>query len=89
MWSGKSQKYLQTFSFAMMIGATIAALVTSLPSFSEVAALWVASFACLVTLWIWWIANAFQEELLDPPDAAVGGNAVSGKLPGDLSGYQS
>lgn len=89
IWSDESRKYLKSFSTAMMIGAAMAAIMTARSTVSDSTALWVASIACLVALWIWWIANAFQKEFLDPPDAAVGGDPGAGTLPGDLSDYQS
>jgi hypothetical protein len=89
IWSDESKKYMKSFSTAIMLGAAAIAVMTARPSVSDAAALWIASIASVVALWIWWIANAFQNEFLDPPDAAVGGDAGAGPLPGDLSDYQS
>jgi hypothetical protein len=89
IWSDDSRKYLKSFSTAVMIAAAITAIMMARPSVSDETALWVTSIACLFALWIWWIANAFQKEFLDPPDSAVGGDPTSDKLSGDLSDYQS
>jgi hypothetical protein len=89
IWSDESKKYMKSFSTAMMMGAATVAVMTARPSVSDTSALWIAGIASIVALWTWWIANAFQNEFLDPPDAAVGGDAGAAQLPGDLSDYQS
>ena len=43
--------------------------------------------ASILALWSWWIANAKQEDLLDP-DAPTGGKATDGELPGNLDDFK-
>lgn len=56
---------------------------------SNASALLWGSLASITSLWIWWIANANQADLLDELDtsAPIGGSRTDGPLQGGLNGF--
>jgi hypothetical protein len=87
VWAG-STKHFRSAAFAILGAFLVVALITSPSRISNTSALVVGVIASLVSLWVWWIANAKQADLLDNPSAPTGGDDVNRKLPGSLEGYQ-
>lgn len=88
---GRYLKALQAAIFlATSILLAIAGWLISAHSLSFTISLPIAVLASLVSLWLWWIANADNPDLADEAlvDAPTGG-AVGQTLSGNLEGFQS
>lgn len=87
IWAEDDNRTLRAFATFMLIVMSIFALLIGLLTvIPNCRAILLGACASAVSLWVWWIANAKQKDLLDP-DAALGGDTDSG-LPGDLSKFK-
>lgn len=86
-----AQKNKAMRAFAILTFTCLAAVTAFITParISDEIALRVGIVATVVSLWLWWIANARQADLLDKldPDAPVGGENPHAPLPGDLVGF--
>lgn len=90
IWSELSEKYLKTFAMGILIVSFVVALLGSRPRVTDIDAIWAYAIATIFSLWVWWMANAYQNEFLDhDPQAPTGGDAGKPKLPGSLTGYKT
>lgn len=90
IWAEDDHRALRAFATLVLFVLAILALLTGLISVIPIkCALFVGGGASLLSLWIWWIANANQEGLRDkvPTDAPTGGS-VGVPLAGDLTGFK-
>lgn len=89
MWAA-STKHFRSVAFAILGSFLVAALIISPARITNASALFVGVMASVASLWVWWIANAKQAELLDKinTSAPTGGDDVNRELPGSLEGYQ-
>lgn len=88
IWAEGHQRSLRAFAALILIVLLILALIIGLvPAIPHDGALWLGSFASLVALWMWWVANAKQKDLMDL-DVATGGDP-SAPLAGDLQDFQT
>lgn len=87
VWAESHQKSLRAFGILFLCLTTVIALAISPAAIVNSSALLFGFFSSIVALWIWWIANAKQKDLLDiDPDAPLGGNKDA-VLSGDLNGF--
>lgn len=89
MWA-ESTKHFRSVAFAILGAFLVVALIISPARITNVSALFVGVIASVASLWVWWIANAKQADLLDKidPSAPTGGDDVDRELPGSLEGFQ-
>ena len=89
MWA-ESSKHFRSVAFAILGVFLVVALVISPARISNGSALLFGALASALSLWVWWIANAKQADLLDElnPSAPVGGDNVQIKLAGSLDDFQ-
>lgn len=89
MWA-ETTKHFRSFAFAIMGAFLVVALAISPARITNASALVVSVVASVASLWVWWIANAKQADLLDKINTAAptGGDDVNRDLPGSLEGYQ-
>lgn len=82
----ESYKSLKTFGIFVLVVAFAFALVVSSRHLSSCIALILAWAGAVVSLWVWWIANANQKDFQDP-DIPAGGR-LDKALAGDLGDYR-
>lgn len=89
MWA-ESTKHFRSVAFAILGVFLVVALVISPARISNGSALFFGVVASVMSLWVWWIANAKQADLLDEinPSDSVGGDNVQVKLAGSLDDFQ-
>lgn len=87
IWAEDHERSLRAFAVAVLTALIVAIFFITPESVSDGAALAGGAVASILALWSWWIANAKQKDLLDP-DAATGGKATGGELPGDLDKFK-
>lgn len=89
MWA-ESTKHFRSVAFAILSAFLVVALIISPARISNNSALVVGVLASAFSLWVWWIANAKQADLLDTinTSAPVGGDDFDVPLPGSLDDYQ-
>ncbi|WP_394538806.1 hypothetical protein PRJ39_25150 [Lysobacter enzymogenes] len=89
MWA-ESTKHFRSVAFAILGVFLVVALVIFPARISNGSALFFGTAASVMSLWVWWIANAKQDDLLDEvdPSAPVGGDNVQVKLAGSLDDFQ-
>lgn len=89
MWA-ESTKHFRSVAFAILGAFLVVALIISPARITNASALVVGVMASVASLWIWWIANAKQADLLDKinTSAPVGGDDVEVKLSGSLDDFQ-
>lgn len=87
---GDPRKHVRSFAFLLFVIFLIVSLVLFPARVSNAWALGVGTFASVASLWVWWIANSKQPELLDvvDPSAPVGGAHLGDPLDGDLDGFK-
>lgn len=83
----EEKKALKAFALLVMSVSFVVALIIGQSRISSTAALSVGVLASIFSLWIWWIANSNQQDILDP-DAPIGKD-TSSELAGSLEGYQA
>lgn len=91
IWAENEKKYLRAVSvFFLIVTIATALIIAPVEKVSSWKALLVGFFASVFSLWLWWITNATQNDILDKinPDDSWGGNP-NGELAGDLSGYEA
>lgn len=89
IWA-ESTKHFRSAAFSVLCIFLVVALVISPTRISNCSALVIGLLASVFSLWVWWIANAKQAELLDEINASapVGGDDVKVKLSGSLDDYK-
>jgi hypothetical protein len=85
IWAEDYLRSLRAFATLVLVVTSILALIVAIPAIHNVTALCIGVASSLVALWIWWVANAKQKDLLDP-DAPTGGDP-SAPLAGNLQGF--
>lgn len=85
VWSD-AEKYLKTFAMFVLAVVLGLAILFARPSVADATAICVYWWLTALSMLMWWLANAYQPELLDI-DAPTGGNPGR-DLPGDLSGLK-
>ncbi|MDR5778133.1 hypothetical protein QCE63_01660 [Caballeronia sp. LZ065] len=88
IWAEDHERSLRAFAIVVLAALIVAIFFITPEAVSDRAALVVGAAASVLALWSWWIANAKQQDLLDP-DAATGGKAVDGDLPGSLDQFNT
>ncbi|WP_152988819.1 hypothetical protein [Burkholderia pseudomallei] len=88
IWAEDHERSLRAFAIVVLTALVVAIFFITPEGVSDRTALVVGVAASLLALWSWWIANAKQQDLLDP-DAATGGKAVGGDLPGSLDEFKT
>lgn len=83
IWS-ESVKHYRSAALLILVLFVFVELVISPSRISNGSALFVGTLASLLSLWVWWIANANQPGLLDivDPADAVGGDKLNDPLNG-------
>lgn len=84
----EDEKALKAFALVAMLFMGVLALAIGQNQFPILLALAIGSVACLIALWIWWVANADQQGLFNP-DVTIGPADTSAELVGSLDGYQA
>jgi len=89
IWA-ESSKHFRSAAFSILGVFLVVALLISPTRISNCSALIIGVLASILSLWVWWIANATQTDLLDTVDPAdsVGGDDVKAKLSGSLDDYK-
>lgn len=89
VWA-ESSKHFRSAAFLVLVVFLVAALLVSPSRITNESALIVGVIASLLSLWVWWIANSTQADLLDvvDPEDAVGGQNPEVPLPGSLNEFQ-
>lgn len=89
MWA-ESTKHFRSVAFAILAAFLVVALLISPARITNASALVAGVTASVVSLWVWWIANAKQADLLDSinTSAPIGGDNVEVKLAGSLDEFQ-
>jgi hypothetical protein len=91
IWAENNHKAFRAFATMLLVAMTIFALLIGLiPIIPIEDALKFGVYSSLFSLWIWWIANARQKDILDDhdDDDPVGGDPA-GNLTGDLAGFKT
>ena len=87
IWAADHERSLRAFAVVVLTALAAAIFFITPHGVSDRAALVGGTAASILALWSWWIANAKQEDLLDP-DAPTGGKATDGELPGNLDDFK-
>jgi len=87
IWAENNQKSLRAFAAAVLVLLTMGALMIAPTAVRHEVALGVGAFFSLIALWTWVIANAKQQDLLDP-DAPLGKKDLNAELAGNLDGFE-
>lgn len=88
VWA-EDRKAMRAIAMLMLTGlAVVTALITP-DRVGDGKAIVFGGLATVASLWLWWIANSRQADLLDKgdPDDPIGGEDVGAPLPGDLDGF--
>ena len=89
IWAEDDERSLRAFAVVVLTALILVIFFVAPEAVSDRAALMAGAAASLLALWSWWIANAKQKDLLDTnPDAATGGKATGGDLPGNLDEFK-
>jgi hypothetical protein len=91
IWAENNKKSLRAFAALILFILTFVALaIAPIKAVPKEFALTIGGIAAFVAMWMWWIANAKQQDFLDPidPDAAVGKKDLDGKLSGNLDEFK-
>ena len=87
VWAEDKNKSLRSFAFTALVLITILAIGISPSAIGSKTAFFMGSLASLFALWIWWIANAKQPDLLDSNLDAPLGKDPGSKISGSLDGF--
>lgn len=88
IWAEDNQKFLRAFAVLILFFLTIVALaIAPTAALSHSTALIIGVVSSVIALWTWWIANAKQQDLLDP-DAPLGKKDPEAELAGNLNGFK-
>ena len=88
IWAENDHKFLRSFGVLFLTLMTTIALLISPHAMGNSSALTVGIIASMGSLWMWWIANAKQNDFLDiDSDAPLGGKATDTELMGNLDGF--
>jgi hypothetical protein len=91
IWAENNKKSLRAFAALILFVLTFVALAISpTKAVSKEFALTIGGIAAFAAMWMWWIANAKQQDFLDPidPDAPVGKKDLDEKLSGSLDEFK-
>ena len=87
VWAEDKNKSLRSFAVSALVVMSILAIGISPSAIGSKTAFFVGSFASLLALWTWWIANAKQPDLLDGNLDAPLGKDLRSELSGNLDGF--
>lgn len=87
IWAEDHERSLRAFAVVVLTTLIVVIFFIAPDGVSDRAALVGGAAASFLALWSWWIANAKQKDFLDP-DAATGGKATGGDLPGNLDEFK-
>lgn len=87
IWAEDHERSLRAFAVVVLAALLLVIFFITHQGVSNSTALWGGAAASVLALWSWWIANAKQKDLLDT-DAATGGKAIGGDLPGNLDEFK-
>ena len=89
IWA-EQPKHFRSAAFLILALFLVVALIISPSRITNGSALFFGVLASLLSIWVWWIANAKQADLLDGvnPADSVGGDNPESKLQGSLNGYE-
>jgi len=88
VWSDDTAKYLKTFAIVVMVIGIALAIVYARPVVKDATAINVYWWLTGISALMWWIANAYQKDLLDIDTDAPTGGDPSKPLAGNLSGIK-
>lgn len=88
MWSG-STKHFRSAAVLLLFASLVVALLIFPSQVTDGWAIGWGGLMSIAALWLWWIANANQPELLDDvnPNDPVGGDDPTVELSGDPTGW--
>ncbi|MGY6130041.1 hypothetical protein ACW9YV_32675 (plasmid) [Paraburkholderia strydomiana] len=93
IWAESKSRSLRAFSIFMLCACGVALVFCGYPAIQNGSAITAGVFAAVIALWMWWIANANQQDFLDDPSDIsrnpIGGDRVDTPLSGDLSGFRT
>lgn len=87
IWAEDKNKSLRSFAFTALVLIVILAIGIAPSAIGSWTAFFMGSLASLFALWIWWIANAKQSDLLDSNLDAPLGKDPGSKISGSLNGF--
>ncbi|HEV7270006.1 hypothetical protein [Pseudoxanthomonas sp.] len=90
IWA-ESSKHFRSVAALLLFCFLVTALLIFPSRVSNTCAISLGVLMSLLSLWVWWIANAKQEDLLDKIDldAPVGGGNPRARLNGDTTGWNT
>jgi hypothetical protein len=90
IWSEQAKHFRSVAFLTLVIFFVVAIWIFPDSRITIGSALIVGSIASLFSVYVWWIANANQADLLDAitPSAPVGGDNLKGPLSGSLNDFQ-
>lgn len=91
IWAESSKKSLRAFAALILFVLTFVSLaIAPTKAVPKEIALAIGGVAAFIAMWMWWIANAKQQDFLDPldPDAPVGKKGLDEKLSGSLDEFK-
>lgn len=89
IWA-EAPKHFRSAAFSLLVLFLAVALLISPSRISNASAISYGTLASIISVWVWWIANANQADLLDTvdPDDSVGGNDPKIDLHGSLAEFE-
>ncbi|WDM62270.1 hypothetical protein [Stenotrophomonas forensis] len=91
IWAEKL-KHFRSASILLLFIFLVSALITSPSRVPDFWALLAGTLMSILSMWVWWIANATQPDLLDKRidlDSAVGGEDVTAPMQGNTEGFKT
>jgi hypothetical protein len=89
IWA-ETSKHFRSAAFFLLVLFFVVALLISPAYITNASAIVVGTLASVLSMWVWWIANAKQADLLDTvnPADSVGGDNPEAKLSGSLDEFR-
>lgn len=87
VWAEDKNKSLRSFAVTALVLITILAIGISPSVIGSMTVFIFGLLASLLALWLWWIANSKDPDLLDPNLEAPLGKDPRSELSGDLTGF--
>ncbi len=89
IWA-ETSKHFRSAAFFLLVLFFVVALLISPAYITNTSAIVLGTVASVLSMWVWWIANAKQVDLLDTvnPADSVGGDNTEAKLPGSLDEFR-
>lgn len=94
IWAEDYRRSLRAFSiFIFFVCGVGIWLCGNIPEGNKNAVLFVGFFLVILSMWMWWIANAYQKEFMDDKnrdfDSPLGGANLNAPLAGSLDGFNA